>query len=103
VEIDDRRTRGTLPRCLRAHCASRKDIGCHDSRCYSRLRSWLHRSSMVPGQPAPPPAVPKDQPRAYAAKIGDGGNDDDDDVRWLRRGVPTPSGPRRRQRWAGPK
>jgi hypothetical protein len=34
---------------------------------------------MVPVQPAPPPAVPKDQPRAYAAKIGDGGDDDDDD------------------------
>jgi hypothetical protein len=34
---------------------------------------------MVPGQSALPPAVTKDQPRAYAAKIGDGGDDDDDD------------------------
>jgi hypothetical protein len=33
---------------------------------------------MAPAQPAPPPAVLEDRPRAYAAKIGDGGEDDDD-------------------------
>jgi hypothetical protein len=45
VEIDDRRTRGTRsPPCLRANCASRKDIGCLDACSYNRLRSWLHRT-----------------------------------------------------------
>jgi hypothetical protein len=34
---------------------------------------------MAPAQPPPPPTAPEDGPRAYAARISDGGDDDDDD------------------------
>jgi hypothetical protein len=42
--IGKRRTRRAPPRCLRANCANRMDIGCHNARCCSRRRCWLRRA-----------------------------------------------------------
>jgi hypothetical protein len=39
--------------------------------------SLLVAPIMAPAQPPPPLAVPEDGPRAYAARISDGGDDDD--------------------------
>jgi hypothetical protein len=60
-------------------CQLCKQEGHWVSRCpLLQQASLLVAPSMAPAQPAPPPAVPEDRPRAYAARISNGGDDDDD-------------------------
>jgi hypothetical protein len=61
-------------------CQLCKQDGHWVSRCpLLQQASLLVAPRMALAQPAPPPAVSEDRPRAYAARISDGRDDDDDD------------------------